>query len=104
MIVLSIDLNKIDKSKIKAGKNGEKYYSIVVDQRREADKFGNTHTVYDNQSKEDREAKVNKNYIGSGKEYNFNGNKPTTQNTQNTPVQLSDTQKQEVAEEFSLPF
>ena len=86
MVVVLIDLNKIDKSKIKAGKNGEKYYSVVVDNRKEADKFGNTHTVYDNQSKEDREAKVAKNYLGSGKEFVFNNN--------NAPAQAAQLQQQ----------
>lgn len=72
MVNISIDLTKIDKSRIVEGKNGQKYYNITVDQRKEADKFGNTHTVYQTPTKEEREAKKDKVYIGSGKEFIFN--------------------------------
>jgi hypothetical protein len=72
MIVVSIDLTKIDKSKIVEGKNGQKYYSLVVDEVRTPDKFNNTHTVYQNQTKEERTDKVAKVYIGNGKEFKFN--------------------------------
>ena len=72
MIVVSIDLTKIDKSKIVAGKNGQKYYSLVVDELRTPDKYDNTHTVYQNQTKDERAAKTAKVYIGNGKEFKFN--------------------------------
>jgi len=72
MIVVSIDLTKIDKSKIVEGKNGQKYYSLVVDELRTPDKYNNTHTVYQNQSKDERTDKVAKVYIGNGKEFKFN--------------------------------
>jgi len=42
MINISIDLNKIDKSKIKKHTNGADYYSLTVDTLKETDKFGNT--------------------------------------------------------------
>jgi hypothetical protein len=72
MIVVSIDLTKIDKSKIVDGKNGQKYYSLVVDELRTPDKYDNTHTVYQNQTKDERTAKTPKVYIGNGKEFKFN--------------------------------
>jgi hypothetical protein len=72
MIVVSIDLTKIDKSKIVDGKNGQKYYSLVVDELRTPDKYDNTHTVYQNQTKDERAAKTPKVYIGNGKEFKFN--------------------------------
>lgn len=75
MIVVSIDLTKIDKSKIKEHSNGAKYYSLTIDSKKEPDKFGNTHTVYDSQSKEERSARADKKFIGSGKEFIFS-NKP----------------------------
>lgn len=71
MIKISIDLNKINKAKIKPHANGAKYYDIIVDTRQTPDNFGNTHTVYEGMSKEEREAKIPKNYIGNGKEYIF---------------------------------
>lgn len=88
MINISIDLNKIDKSKIKPHANGAKYYNITVDKLKEVDKFNNTHCVYESQSKEERAAKAKRNYVGNGKELVFNAQpqqsvQPTQQPTQN---------------------
>ena len=60
MINISIDVTKIDKSRIKEHKNGSKYYSLTVDEKKEPDQFGNTHTVYQTPTKEEREAKAPK--------------------------------------------
>lgn len=76
MEVISICLSDIPKEKIVKAANGKKYINIVVDTKREADKYGNTLNVYISQSKEEREAKENKVYVGNGKVYNFNLNKP----------------------------
>lgn len=87
MIVVSIDVTKIDKSKLVDGKNGQKYYSLVVDELRTPDKYDNTHTVYQNQSKEERAAKTAKVYIGNGKEFKFNQQSaPQQQVQQSAPV------------------
>lgn len=72
MITVSIELSKVPKEQI-VEKNGKKYLNIVVDNRKEPDQYGNTHTVYMSQSKEDRTNKVPKVYIGNGKEYTFGG-------------------------------
>jgi len=77
MINISIDLSKIDKTRIKEGKNGAKYFNLTVDEKREPDQFGNTHTVYQTPTKEEREAKKDKVYLGSGKEFKFNNSTPT---------------------------
>lgn len=74
MIKISLDLSKINKSKIKKTDKGQQFYDIIVDTRKTPDKFGNTHSVYENQTKEEREAKTDKNYIGNGKEIVFNNN------------------------------
>lgn len=71
MINISIDLSKIDKSRIKEGKNGAKYYNLTVDKKKEPDQYGNTHTVYQTPTKEEREAKKDKVYLGGGKELIF---------------------------------
>ena len=87
MIVVKIDLKKIDKSKIVIGKDGQNYYSFVVDELRTPDKYDNTHTVYQNQSKEERAAKTAKVYIGNGKEFKFNQQSaPQQQVQQSAPV------------------
>lgn len=72
MKVISICLTDLPKDKITVGKNGKKYISIVVDDRREKDQFGNDQTVYVNQTKEERAAKEAKTYVGQGKTYEFN--------------------------------
>lgn len=70
----SICLSDIDKSKIINHSNGKKYLNICVAPRMNVDAYGNTHTIYISQSKEERERKDNKCYIGSGKEFVFNSN------------------------------
>jgi len=85
MINISIDLTKIDKSRIKEHKNGSKYYNLTVDEKREPDQFGNTHTVYQTPTKEEREAKAPKVYIGSGKEFKFNNQQQTAPAQQAQP-------------------
>jgi len=102
MINCSIDLSKIDKSKIKEGKNGAKYYDFVVDQRKEPDQYGKTHTVYESQTKEEREAKKTKNYIGGGKEYVFGGT-TTKVMPDNTPTK-AEVNNDEPETMDSLPF
>lgn len=81
MINISIDLSKLDKSRIKEGKNGAKYYNLTVDKKQQPDQFGNDHTVYQTPTKEEREARAAKVYVGSGKEFIFNNQQ------QSAPVQ-----------------
>lgn len=98
MITLSICLSDLPKEKIQTASNGKKYINLVVDKRKEAGKYGETHTLYVSQSKEEREAKEDKKYVGSGKEYVYNGQ-------QNNTTQASGHQAQE--QELSndgLPF
>ena len=67
IISASIDLTKIDKSKINNHKNGSQYYNIDIIIKDEKDQYGNDCSITANQSKEDREAKDKKVYIGNGK-------------------------------------
>jgi len=72
IINLSINLDKIDKSKIITGKKG-KYLNLTVGGNRDGeDQYGNTHYIFQSQSKEEREGKTEKNYLGNGKEFVFN--------------------------------
>jgi len=73
MIVVSIALSDIPKESITTSeKNGKKYASFVIDERKQKDDYGNTHSVAMNQSKEERADKKAKVYVGNGKEYIFN--------------------------------
>lgn len=96
MIVTSICLSDLPKDKITTSeKNGKKYISIVIDERKETDNYGNTHTAYVNQTKEEREAKTPKVYVGNGKEYKF----------QKVETVVAEEVKQpEPKPEYTLPF
>lgn len=67
IISASIDLTKIDKSKINNHKNGGAYYNIDIFIKDEKDQYGNDCAISQSQSKEQREAKDKKVYIGNGK-------------------------------------
>lgn len=71
MITASICLSDIPKERIVEAKNGKKYLNFVVDERREVGQYGDTHTVYLSQSKEERENKEKRIFIGNGKEWKF---------------------------------
>ena len=62
IIKTSIDLTKIPKDKIIEGKKG-KYLPITITLNDEVDQFGNNGPVVVAQSKEEREAKVEKVYL-----------------------------------------
>ena len=98
MEVISICLSDIPKELMRKADNGKSYINLVVDKRREPDKFGNTHTVYINQTKEEREAKMDKIYVGNGKEYLFN------QTSNNTPVTTTQLLKSASDDGDDLPF
>ena len=80
---VNIDLTKIDKSKIQ-DKNGKKWYNFQVSINDEKDQNENDGSVWENQTKEEREAKKPKNYLGNCKVSWTSGAKPqqTTQESQ----------------------
>jgi len=65
----SIDLNKIDKSKIKEVKKKDgsiaKYYDITIFINNEQDQYNNIASVSQGQSKEESQNKTPKTFIGS---------------------------------------
>jgi hypothetical protein len=75
IIKASINLNAIDKSKIIEGKKG-KYLPITITVNDEPDQFGNQGPVTMDQSKEEREAKTPKVYLGNVKVVWTNGTFP----------------------------
>ena len=72
IIATSIDLTKIPKDKIYEGKKG-KYLPITITINDEVDQFGNQGPVIVQQSKEEREAKSEKVYLGNAKVVWTNG-------------------------------
>ena len=67
IISASIDLAKLNKSKIIMGKNGQKYYPLNIIINDEKNKFGQDVSISDTQTKEERTSKAKKNYLGNGK-------------------------------------
>ncbi len=72
IIATSIDLNKIPKDKIIVGKKG-KYLPITITLNDDVDQFGNNGPVVVQQSKEERENKTEKVYLGNVKVVWTNG-------------------------------
>ena len=77
IIKTSIDLTKIPKDKIYAGKKG-KYLPITITLNDELDQFGNQGPVVVEQTKEERDAKVAKTYLGNVKVVWTDGNNVDT--------------------------
>jgi hypothetical protein len=66
LLNVSIDVTKIKKELLISGAKGT-YLNLTVSVNDEEDKFGNTVSAWQSQSKEEREAKVDRNFLGNGK-------------------------------------
>ena len=75
MIIIDVCLSDIPEWSRKKANNGKVYSKLCIVERKEKDKFENTHTVYMNPTKEQREAKEAKSYVGAGKVLTFNAPK-----------------------------
>ena len=75
IIKTSINLNDIPKDKIYVGKKG-KYLPITITLNDELDQFGNQGPVVVEQTKEERDAKAPKTYLGNVKVVWTNGTFP----------------------------
>jgi hypothetical protein len=66
--ILSASLNvaKIDKTKLIAGKTGQ-FLNVTITINDEIDKYGNNASIFESQTKEERDNKTPKNYLGNGK-------------------------------------
>jgi hypothetical protein len=98
----SINLNQIPKHKIIDGAKG-KYLPITITINDEVDQFGNQGPVMVEQSKEERDAKAAKVYLGNVKVVWTNGDNvavaPRTDGGQSQPVP-----QKAAAPDFDLPF
>lgn len=66
LINLSLRVDQLPKEKFVAGKDGKVYYNFTIAVNDEANQFGQNVSAYDSQTKEEREAKKSKSYIGNG--------------------------------------
>tara|TARA_R100001143_G_C3325483_1_gene116851 strand:- start:87 stop:398 length:312 start_codon:yes stop_codon:yes gene_type:complete len=84
IIKASINLSEIPKDKIYVGKKG-KYLPITITINDEVDQFGNQGPVVVEQTKEEREAKTARTYLGNVKVVWTNGNNVATAPRDNQP-------------------
>ena len=98
IIKTSINLDNIPKERIFVGKKG-KYLPITITINDELDQFGNQGPVVVEQTKEERDAKAPKTYLGNVKVVWTNGNnvEPAPRDNQSAPAAAP-------AETEDLPF
>jgi hypothetical protein len=83
----SIDLTKIDKEKLVNGK----YLNIQISINDNSDQYGNNVGITIGQSKEEREAKAKKTYVGNAKVVWTDGSIKVAEKVQeNAPIQAKD--------------
>tara|TARA_Y100000004_G_scaffold20251_1_gene20753 strand:+ start:174 stop:479 length:306 start_codon:yes stop_codon:yes gene_type:complete len=98
IIKTSINLSEIPKDKIFVGKKG-KYLPITITLNDEVDQFGNQGPVVVEQTKEERESKEAKTYLGNVKVVWTNG-----QNVEPAPRDVQPAAQPETVKPEDLPF
>jgi len=96
IINLSLRVDALPKEKFVQGKDGKVYYNFTISVNDESNQWGQNVSATDSQTKEEREAKKPKSYLGNGNVVWTDGN-----------IKLAD-KKQEVSSkelvEDDLPF
>ena len=103
IIKANINLNAIPKNKIIEGAKG-KYLPITITINDEVDQFGNQGPILVEQSKEERDAKAPKIYLGNLKVVWTNGDNVGPAPRVDGPQQHTPTAKKAPAPEDDLPF
>jgi hypothetical protein len=84
LITASIRVDKLPKEKFIKGKEGAVYYNLTISVGDET-RYGNNVAITDSQTKEEREAKKPKNYLGNGKVVWTDGNIALAEREEVTP-------------------
>jgi hypothetical protein len=66
LINLSLRIDKLPKEKFVQGKDGAVYYNFTIGVNDESNQWGQNVSATDSQTKEEREAKKPKSYLGNG--------------------------------------
>jgi len=103
IIKTSINLTNIHKDKIIEGKKG-KYLPITITVNDEVDQFGNQGPVIVSQTKEERDAKTEKTYLGNAQVVWTNGQFPSPPPLYGQTPQAASAQAQSIAPANDLPF
>lgn len=95
LINVSLRVDKLPKEKFVQGKDGAVYYNFTVAVNDESNQWGQNVSLTDSQTKEEREAKKPKFYLGNGNVIWTNGT-----------IQLADKKVEDTAKEVEsdLPF
>ena len=84
IISASIDLAKIDKKRIVKGKAGQLYYNIDISVNDEKNQYDQDCSISQQQTKEERQNKANKVYLGNGKTVWSSDQQPVKQEPQSS--------------------
>lgn len=95
LINVSLRVDKLPKEKFVQGKDGAVYYNFTVAVNDESNQWGQNVSLTDSQTKEEREAKKPKSYLGNGTVIWTDGN-----------IKLADKKVEATAKEVEsdLPF
>ena len=95
LINLSLRVDKLPKEKFVSGKDGAVYYNFTIGVNDESNQYGQNVSATDSQTKEEREAKKPKTYLGNGNVVWTDGN-----------IKLADKKVEATAKEVEsdLPF
>lgn len=66
LVNLNIRVDKLPREKFVMGKDNAVYYNFTVAINDEPNQWGQNVSAYDSQTKEERDAKKQKNYLGNG--------------------------------------
>lgn len=92
IINLSIRVDKLPKEKFVMGKDGAVFYNCTLSINDDANQWGQNVSLTDSQTKEERDAKKQKNYLGNGSVVWTDGNiiaiKKDFENSKSTKVEV----------------
>ena len=100
MIILKIDVTKIDKKRLFVGAKGTYLELVVMENRDGEDQYGNTHMVVQGVTNEEREKGVKGPILGNGKTL---GQRQTEPQRRPAPRQQPAKSNQEM-EDDDIPF
>lgn len=98
IINLSIRVDKLPKEKFVMGKDGAVYYNCTLNINDDANQWGQNVSLTDSQTKEERDAKKAKTYLGNGNVVWTDGNIKAVKKEEQPATQQS------AAVEVDLPF
>jgi hypothetical protein len=85
VIVAKIDVTKIDKARLFAGRNGAQYLDIVLIPTRD-DRYGNSHIITQSVSKEEREKGIKGAILGNAKTMRSRSSGPGDNDSESKPT------------------